>query len=220
MKYIIKEYYRNIPDIYLIKDLRKTARKLKKNWVTSGEYDSLGKYDSSTLVERFGSWNNALLKAGLQIRYHRIITKEDLMRNLKNVWDKLRRQPKYLEMLKPLSDYSFGPYIKRYGSWPNTLKAFSKWVNKGKKITEHPCLIIPNVKKKTIKRRHIKDGLRYKVLKRDKFKCVLCGKSPVTDPKIILHIDHIKPISKGGSETMKNLRTLCSECNLGKMTGE
>ena len=51
---------------------------------------------------------------------------------------------------------------------------------------------------------------------RDNFKCRICGKSPATDPKITLHIDHIIPWSKGGETIFENLQTLCSECNLGK----
>lgn len=53
-------------------------------------------------------------------------------------------------------------------------------------------------------------------MKRDNFKCVLCGASPAKDPKIELHIDHIIPWSKGGESTIDNLQTLCSACNLGK----
>ena len=31
-----------------------------------------------------------------------------------------------------------------------------------------------------------------------------------------LHVDHIKPVSKGGKTVRDNLRTLCEDCNLGK----
>ena len=31
-----------------------------------------------------------------------------------------------------------------------------------------------------------------------------------------LHVDHIKPVSKGGKTELSNLRTLCERCNLGK----
>ena len=64
--------------------------------------------------------------------------------------------------------------------------------------------------------RRISDKLRYQVLKRDNFKCKLCGASPAKDPSIELHIDHIVPWSKGGETTIDNLQTLCSRCNLGK----
>lgn len=64
--------------------------------------------------------------------------------------------------------------------------------------------------------RDIPNGLRYKVLKRDNFKCCACGASPAKDPAVELHIDHIIPWSKGGETTADNLQVLCSKCNLGK----
>ncbi|MBQ3295380.1 MAG: HNH endonuclease [Erysipelotrichaceae bacterium] len=57
-------------------------------------------------------------------------------------------------------------------------------------------------------------GLRYDVMKRDGFRCVLCGRG--ADNGVKLHVDHILPVSKGGKTVMNNLRTLCSDCNLGK----
>lgn len=62
--------------------------------------------------------------------------------------------------------------------------------------------------------------LRYAVLKRDNFKCKLCGASPATNPTVELQVDHIIPWSKGGKTTIDNLQTLCSWCNLGKFDSE
>ena len=64
--------------------------------------------------------------------------------------------------------------------------------------------------------------IRYEVLKRDKFTCQICGRGSKEGAK--LHVDHIRPVSKGGTlgETTKegrkysNLRTLCDLCNIGK----
>lgn len=64
--------------------------------------------------------------------------------------------------------------------------------------------------------RNISDKLRYQVLKRDNFRCCACGASPAKDASVELHIDHIVPWSKGGENTVENLQTLCSKCNLGK----
>lgn len=58
--------------------------------------------------------------------------------------------------------------------------------------------------------------LRYKVLKRDGFRCKFCGVTSADGAK--LHVDHIIPISRGGKTEMDNLQTLCSDCNLGKRT--
>ena len=58
------------------------------------------------------------------------------------------------------------------------------------------------------------DQLRYDIMKRDGFRCQLCGRSQADGVK--LHVDHIKPVSKGGKTIPSNLRTLCEQCNLGK----
>ena len=59
------------------------------------------------------------------------------------------------------------------------------------------------------------NSLRYDVMKRDGFRCVLCGASSQEDG-VKLHVDHILPVSKGGKTEMSNLRTLCNRCNFGK----
>ena len=63
-------------------------------------------------------------------------------------------------------------------------------------------------------RRLMTPSLRYKVLQRDNFRCVLCGAS--ASDGVVLHVDHIYPVSKGGKTELSNLRTLCETCNLGK----
>ena len=63
-------------------------------------------------------------------------------------------------------------------------------------------------------RAKMSDSLRYDIMKRDHFRCVLCGASQNDGVK--LHVDHIIPVSKGGKTEIKNLRTLCERCNLGK----
>lgn len=56
--------------------------------------------------------------------------------------------------------------------------------------------------------------LRYQIMKRDHFRCVICGASAEEGAK--LHVDHVQPVSKGGKTVESNLRTLCDRCNLGK----
>lgn len=68
--------------------------------------------------------------------------------------------------------------------------------------------------KKKHERQLLTPGLRYDIMKRDGFRCVICGRT--AEDGVKLHVDHIKPISKGGLTVPENLRTLCQDCNLGK----
>lgn len=63
------------------------------------------------------------------------------------------------------------------------------------------------------KRKPIGKKLRFEVFKRDAFACQYCGSAA---PAVVLHVDHITPVSKGGSNEMMNLVTACAACNSGK----
>lgn len=62
-------------------------------------------------------------------------------------------------------------------------------------------------------RKSISRKIRFEVFKRDSFKCQYCGKAA---PEVVLTIDHIKPVAKGGGNDIVNLITACDECNSGK----
>lgn len=66
---------------------------------------------------------------------------------------------------------------------------------------------------KKVKRKAVSKELRFEVFKRDSFTCQYCGRKA---PDVVLHIEHITPVSKGGKNTLMNLVTSCVECNLGK----
>lgn len=55
--------------------------------------------------------------------------------------------------------------------------------------------------------------LRFEVFKRDNFTCQYCG---CKTPEVILELEHIIPLSKGGTDDLDNLTTSCFECNRGK----
>lgn len=63
------------------------------------------------------------------------------------------------------------------------------------------------------KRVPLSQKTRFEVFKRDSFKCQYCGKSA---PDVVLHVDHIKPVAKGGTNDIFNLITSCAGCNSGK----
>ena len=65
------------------------------------------------------------------------------------------------------------------------------------------------------KREHIPARLRHEVFKRDNYRCRECG---ATNKETTLEIDHIVPVSKGGTNNINNLQTLCKACNRAKHT--
>lgn len=71
-------------------------------------------------------------------------------------------------------------------------------------------------------KRGISYAQRARILARDGFTCQICGagagdEDPVNpDKKVRLHIDHIVPLSEGGSNDDSNLRVCCSACNSGR----
>ena len=60
--------------------------------------------------------------------------------------------------------------------------------------------------------------LRVQILERDNYLCVACMKlgklTPATD------VDHIVPLSKGGTNSPDNLQALCHECHKQKTAKE
>lgn len=52
------------------------------------------------------------------------------------------------------------------------------------------------------------------ILKRDDYKCVICGRGKKVG--VELHVDHIKPKDFGGEATVENGQTLCSQHNFLK----
>lgn len=58
--------------------------------------------------------------------------------------------------------------------------------------------------------------LRQSIKKRDGFACKKCGVSVEHEPNLLLEIDHIIPVSKGGLTVEDNLQTLCWRCNRSK----
>ena len=60
---------------------------------------------------------------------------------------------------------------------------------------------------------YVRKTVRYNVLHRAKRRCELCG---VHEGKAALHIDHIIPRVRGGSDDISNLQALCVTCNTSK----
>jgi HNH endonuclease len=67
--------------------------------------------------------------------------------------------------------------------------------------------------KKKPSRKSTGKKLRFEIFKRDGFRCVYCGSTPVQS---VLRIDHVIPVADGGETNHVNLVTSCHDCNAGK----
>lgn len=80
-------------------------------------------------------------------------------------------------------------------------------------------------KRQTARRRYVTKAMKEHVLERDDYACQICGISkglldrliPGLGAFLLLEIDYITPVAKGGSgDDEANLQTLCWRCNRKK----
>lgn len=225
MEFKLEQYNRNVQTEQLIADVQNVAVKLQKSTVNIGDYEKHGTFHPSTLQRRFGSWFKVLELAKLEPSRSKFnISDEELFKNIEEVWISLGRQPKYSEMKKNLSQYSAGTYENRFGTWRKALEQFVIYINSDISCDSPKNLIEVGQSSNNFlnlgiihkTKREISDRLRFKILIRDGFTCRKCGKSPIKEIGVTLHIDHIIPWSKGGETITENLETKCEQCNIGK----
>jgi len=228
MKFELEKIYRNVPDDEIIADIKRVASELGQDFLTMSQYGKYGKFDNSTPKRRFGSRSKATALAGLgkaKIQQNARLSDEKLFKNLEEAWTKLGRQPRISEMVSPISAYSAAVYKRHFGSWMKALEIFVDYINADKtedeaiSNVENETTSVDEVSGRVFKhktRRGISDRLRFRILMRDGFTCQKCGRSPLKERDVELHVDHIIPWSKGGETLSENLETKCSRCNLGK----
>lgn len=216
----------DIPKQELLHDIKRVAEFLKQDRMSKAEYETHGKFSGETISRKFGSWKKALNLIGLEpsLLFNEKSNESDLMENLAFIWETLGRQPKQSDL--PILNSKFSPdtYTRRYGSWRKSLERCIEVATQEDNENNEPdapkeLFIIEKLHNEIPKRKTNRNPswrLVFLVYRKNNFSCVACGRSPVTHPGTILHVDHIKPWSKGGETTIDNLQTLCLHCNLGK----
>jgi len=217
--YSIRRFHKYSDD-ELIVAVREVSRKLNTDFIAGQTFQEHSGISTHTIERRFGTWKKFCDKAGLKPAYTRGTTRNDLLDNLHEVWQKLGRQPRAKEMKQPLSAISCSAYLKEFGNWYDTCLQLLSWKSGAPaKEIEQETKRTPTTNGGADKHRSprpITLSLRYEVLKRGNFKCVKCGRSPANEVGVRLHVNHRIPGSKAGETELSNLQTTCSDCNLGK----
>lgn len=196
----------------ILEDLRLVATNLGITTLPQNKYRQLGRYSSFVVKKRFGSWNRALTAAGLHLNTSSLrLSDEDLFDNLRSAWIALGRQPRRGQMGPPVSRFGHQPYVRRFGSWLSAMRQFVASQGAPEAVVD-----LKPVGSDGANNRQPSLRLRFQVMQRDGFRCVNCGRSPATQPGLVLQVDHVIPFSKGGRTELANLRTACAACNLGK----
>lgn len=126
MEFKLNDYHRNLSNEELIADLVATATLLKKNTLTSEEYNLYGKYAHTTVSRHFGSWSNALEKAGLSS--HQKLNNwcnslDEFIDDVKSVAQKLNQSTLSIGQYKKYGKYQYLYPSKRHGlCWSDVLK--------------------------------------------------------------------------------------------------
>lgn len=85
MEFRLKPDNRNASNEELLEDLSSTVKKLGLKSIKMRDYNKIGRFSSSTIANRFGGWNSALKKTGLEIGRQSNISDEELIADIKRV---------------------------------------------------------------------------------------------------------------------------------------
>lgn len=230
MRYTLERPRANqYPTEKIITELRRVANLYGNRHFSRREFDEkANECKGSVVISRFGAWQAALDAAGLNLKKIKKdrsqISNEQLFIELGRVWRLLGHRPSKDEWENSEAKFSYTTYKARFKGWVNACAAFIENAScQNEEVKSEPEIQAGGLHKpkgmseiQVEEKRNIPMKLRYRVLTRDSYKCVLCGRSPATHVGISLHIDHINPFSQGGKTQLDNLRTLCDECNWGK----
>ncbi len=171
---------------------------------------------SDTFRRYFQGWGNALQAAGLRASRANKLDPRKMVGAFKDCWQHHGSVPSQRQLESFLKQQNFPFRTKSYFAFFGGLGRLAQLIVKLQNGDILEDQLFERYKKFQRNRRAISLKLRTAVLKRDDEHCVKCGANPRIDKSVKLEVDHIMPVSRGGSSAMENLQTLCFECNQGK----
>lgn len=199
----------------IIKELKRISNIIGKRPITKRDVQKYGRVSYPTIYKKFGGLSKAVMAAELTPNICHDVTDRQLLDALIDLWSQTLsregRRPERRDLKRYNIPFSGDTYCRRFGSWKKALSAVYNSVGQEEIINETQNDLTPEIT--TSRRGDISIRKRFLVFKRDEFTCVMCGRS---GRGVKLEVDHKIPISKGGSDSLDNLQTLCFECNRGK----
>ncbi len=187
-------------------ELRRIARVTGKSTVSMRDIRRFGRVHPRTVILKFGSLPKACEAAKLDMPPVKRWTNDELLRIVADLWAMTLKDKGRSPYTTDLRKYGFElapcTIAGRFGTWRKALLEANKFV-----IAIPPAGPVETVRG----RKTISDRKRFLIFKRDQYTCQICRRSGVE-----LEIDHIIPLSKGGTDTIENFQTLCVPCNRGK----
>ena len=104
-------------DQELIDDLRWVGRQMNARTLSRHEYRMRGRFGDATIFRRFGSWNQALKKAGLEPSRYQGTPANEVIRDLRRVARKLKVTRLTIAQYCAEGLYSPRMIYYRFGSW-------------------------------------------------------------------------------------------------------
>ena len=205
----------------IIAELQRAARRVVGGFTHAQFRRAGGRVDPATVRAHFGSWKEALRRAGLRhrLRPRAVGAKhswEECYANMERTWRRLGRAPAAGDMDRDPSHVSSGTYKMRFGLWRNALVAFeadragdkSAWPmpgykNSGKPQRERARGNAEAVRSRTQRRAEfgpdrIVIPIRHRVLTRENFRCAWCADSPAKNSRCRLYVQYLIPPMDGG----------------------
>jgi hypothetical protein len=197
-----------IPEEELLSELRRVAEQVGGS-PTAEQMKRRGHIYPTVYNKRFGSWNSALDRAGLEPNIELNISDEELRRNFEDMVEEIGRVPLASEV-STVGRYSLAPYWRRFGTWTDAVVHYG------------------------YEPRYPGDsGVQYygsnwavqreRCLNRDSAECVVCGLGRTdhyAEYDCDLHVHHILKFrheyESGGyqyANRLENLVTVCAGCH-------
>jgi hypothetical protein len=113
----------NQPDEDLLADLRRVAALIQPAGITKDLYNEHGRWCAATMQKRFGNWNTALRRAGIQPTKLVSIPPEDVIEDIKAVAATLGTHVLSLSQYKTIGKYTYRPIYRNFGDWAGAVRA-------------------------------------------------------------------------------------------------